>query len=166
MNYFAYGSNMLLARLRHLNRAPAARALGAAALDDHELTFDKPGRDGSGKCTVSPRPGARVWGGVFAVDSEGSRGLDRVEGLGIGYRRVEGVVRDARGEPFDVFYYEALLVEDHLLPFDWYLDLVVAGARELNLPIAYLVRLESQASRPDEDSQRAARERRALPTDA
>ncbi len=64
---FAYGSNMLVARIRE--RAPSARPLGVAELRGHELRWHKAGMDGSAKCDVvaSSDPRAVVLGVVYAL---------------------------------------------------------------------------------------------------
>ena len=46
MRYFAYGSNMSIARLSE--RAPSAEVIGVARLRSHVLRFHKVGTDGSG----------------------------------------------------------------------------------------------------------------------
>jgi hypothetical protein len=47
-------------------------------------------------------------------------------------------------------------LDDTLRPFDWYRDLVVAGARLLGFPPAYVVRVEIVAVEADPDDARAA----------
>jgi len=46
--YFAYGSNMLSARLQE--RAPSATAIAIGKISGHRLCWHKRSRDGSGKC--------------------------------------------------------------------------------------------------------------------
>jgi gamma-glutamylcyclotransferase len=57
---FAYGSNMLSARLRE--RVPSARPAGTACLPGFSLRWHKVSVDGSGKCNVVEvaTPGACV----------------------------------------------------------------------------------------------------------
>ena len=64
---FAYGSNMLLARIRE--RVPSARPLGVAVLRGHRLFWHKAGRDGSGKCDVveSNDTDAAVFGVLYEI---------------------------------------------------------------------------------------------------
>ena len=50
MLYFAYGSNMLTARLRE--RMPSCKPLGIAKLPGHALRFHKRSKDQSGKCNA------------------------------------------------------------------------------------------------------------------
>jgi cation transport regulator ChaC len=86
-HYFAYGSNMLVERLRAANRAPSARPVSHARLDGWRLRFDKRSTDGSGKCHLEPQPGACVHGVVYRLDENDFRTLDQAEGVGSGYER-------------------------------------------------------------------------------
>ena len=48
---FAYGSNMLSARMRSPERVPSARPMGVGYITGHRMTFNKVSwKDGSGKC--------------------------------------------------------------------------------------------------------------------
>src|SRR5450631_1314447 len=97
VRYFAYGSNMLTARLRE--RAPSATAIGIGQLEGHALRWDKHSwRDGSGKCDAE-FTGQRsdvVWGAVFELAPEDKPALDQAEGLGNGYmERVVNILTEA-----------------------------------------------------------------------
>jgi gamma-glutamylcyclotransferase len=50
--YFAFGSNMLLERIK--KRVPSARALGIATLGGYALRFNKLSKDGSAKANIVP----------------------------------------------------------------------------------------------------------------
>ena len=50
VRYFAYGSNLVMARLRA--RVPVFGLIGPARLPAMRLTFDKRGSDGSGKANL------------------------------------------------------------------------------------------------------------------
>ena len=160
MKYFAYGSNLLAARL--CRRVPGAVALGRAFLAGHERRFHKRGRDGSGKCSVLPA-GSGLWGAVFELPRAGKRMLDRIEGVGSGYREIAVRVR-VGNDWIGAFSYRAEEghIDDSLVPFGWYKDLVVAGARERRLPAAEIALLNAVPAAPDPDADRARRERRAL----
>jgi gamma-glutamylcyclotransferase len=135
--YFAYGSNMLTRRLRE--RAPSARVVGPAVLRDHELHIHKKARDGSAKCNVVPHPGAVVHGVLFELDDDDWAALDRAESRGAGYERV---AIDLDGRIADLYVAQPGYIDEALLPFSWYLDFVVAGAREHGLPEEYVARIE------------------------
>jgi len=143
--YFAYGSNMLTSRLRE--RAPSARVVGRADLLDHELRVHKRARDGSAKCNVVPCRGAVVHGVLFALDDdEDWVTLDRAEGCGAGYERATLVIA---GQSAQLYIAQSEYIDESLLPFTWYLDLVVGGAREHGLPPDYIARLEGHAATCD-----------------
>lgn len=153
---FAYGSNMLRARL--LARTPGAVKVGTATLIGHELRWHKRGQDGSGKCdvVVSRVPGACVHGVVWQIPHAEKPWLDAAEGLGEGYDedRVEVVLADSL---VACRVYRATLIEPGLRPFEWYRALVTAGAREQGLPEDYIDRLQAVDAQFDEDRDRYAR---------
>ncbi len=136
--YFAYGSNMSSARLRA--RIPGASSLGRAWLADRQLVFNKPSADGSGKANLSCQPGARSWGVVYRLAPADWTRLDDYEP---GYARVTcRVVRDG-GRRLTAQTYVFESTGGEIQPFDWYLALLLAGAREHDLPRAYVETLRA-----------------------
>jgi gamma-glutamylcyclotransferase len=142
--YFAYGSNMSLARLRA--RIPEAQSLGAARLPGHGLRIDKLGRDRSAKANLVIAAGEEVWGVLYRMPHEGFARLDRHEG---GYVRFEADVEDAAGALRRALSYRSERRADDPRPFAWYRAHMLAGAREHGLPEAWIQRLEAIAVRPD-----------------
>jgi hypothetical protein len=67
MIYFAYGSNMLTARL--VRRCPGAKEMRSAQLAGYRLRFDKRSRDGSGKGTIHSTSSQhdKIYGVLFDV---------------------------------------------------------------------------------------------------
>jgi len=155
--YFAYGSNLHPARLAA--RLASPRLLGATRLDDHVLRFHKRGRDGSGKCSIEPGSGC-VHGALYALAPSDKGTLDRIEGVGAGYAST--LVELPGKGAVSTYVAMADAIDDSLLPFDWYLDLVLAGARFQRFPEAYLRALCSIATRPDPDEARAQEHARLL----
>ena len=156
--YFAYGSNMLTRRLRAADRAPSAQAVEVAGLCAHRLTFDKlSNTDGSGKCDAERTGQASDWvhGVVYEIAEHDQAALDRVEGVGYGYRRaiVEVVTRSG---PLTCRSYLATMKQPGLRPYHWYKALVVAGAIEHALPTRYVDWLSNIASTEDPDAVRRA----------
>ena len=151
---FAYGSNLLTRRI--LQRVPSARVVCVATLAAHRLCWHKRGRDGSGKCDVLPTgdPLDRVIGVIYGMALADKALLDRVEGLGEGYREKEVLLATAAG-PMRAWTYCATEIDASLAPFTWYKALVVAGAREHGFPPAYLAELEAIPACTDADSARA-----------
>lgn len=164
MRYFAYGSNLLLARLRE--RSPSTKRIARARLPAHRLCWHKRGTlDGSGKCDAWLTGHAKdtVWGALFEIaDTERAR-LDTAEGLGLGYRATLVQV-ETTGGVRTAFVYVATpdAVDDTLAPFDWYRDLVVAGARESTLPARYISTLAAVPAIVDPDTDRAHCHRRLI----
>lgn len=159
LNYFAYGSNMSLRRLRA--RVPAAQALGRGILHGHELRFHKRGRDGSGKCDAFEveNTRARVIGALFSIPQEGKAALDLVEGLGAGYeeKQVSILVGDGDQQHEAVTYY-ATDIHSDLLPYCWYRQHVLTGAREFELPPHYVEVIANTPYTADPDAGRRLRE--------
>lgn len=154
---FAYGSNMLTRRLRA--RVPSALSVVPAELRGYRMAFHKRGMDGSGKANIQRTgdPTDRVHGVVFRLDVAELPLLDAVE---IGYRRHEVHVIARSGHTLDAVCYQALdgFIQPDLRPFDWYRDLVAAGAREHRLPPHHVLWIECQEVRSDPDAARRARE--------
>lgn len=153
---------MLAARLRA--RCPSARVIGTAEAAGFDIAFDKAGQDGSGKATLVAAAGQAVPGALFHLDDADLTILDRIEGLGRGYDRHAIRLRQA-GQPAEALTYIA--PPGHrdagLLPFDWYLGLVLAGAHERALPPGWILRLRAVAAIPDPEADRPRRvEARAL----
>lgn len=163
--YFAYGSNLLLARLRQGDRAPSARRVGIGAIDRYSLRFHKVGADGSGKCDAfaTGLEEDSLHGCLYEIEPQEWRALDRVEGAGYVRKAIE--VRWQGGVVTAQTYIARERHRDaSLLPFDWYLELVLAGARESGLPPTQIERLEAIRFSRDPDRARYTKHRALLAT--
>jgi predicted nucleotidyltransferase len=164
MKYFAYGSNMLTARLR--SRAPSCSVVTVASLPGHSLRWHKKSKDCSGKCDAyaTDNLGDVVWGVVFEIDRRDKPCLDQAEGCGNGYWEQDIKVLDSRGHELDAFTYmaEENAVEPTRRPYSWYRDIVLAGAREHQLPRDYIEAIARVSATEDQDRIRDAWERRVL----
>ena len=156
--YLGYGSNMLAARLER--RLGSCERLGAASLPGFALRFHKRGGDGSGKCDAlaTGEPDDRLWGALFRLGDEQLATLDRIEGPGYARATVE-VGLAGRVVAADLYVARPEALAPGLPPFDWYKELVLAGALELALPREYICAIEAVRSVPDPDPERAARNR-------
>ncbi|TGD74339.1 gamma-glutamylcyclotransferase [Mangrovimicrobium sediminis] len=157
--YFAYGSNMSLARL--CARVPGALPLGQRRLSGYTLRFHKRGTDGSAKCDAffTGSENDAVLGMLYAVHLSGKAVLDEIEGLERGYDEKQVELSCSRGTRCAASTYVATAIDPTLLPFDWYLQHVLAGARDAALPADYVRRaIESVAVVSDPDVQRGALE--------
>jgi gamma-glutamylcyclotransferase len=143
--YFAYGSNMLLERLRR--RCPSAKTIGVSTLNGYTLEFSKPSKDGSGKATIvkSEATGARVVGVIFEVGTSELEELDHAEGYGNGYERNSSLLvkKLTDGTPTITTSYFATKFDRCLKPYDWYWALVMAGATQQGLPRDWIAMLEA-----------------------
>lgn len=155
MKYFAYGSNMSLTRLQQ--RVPSAKRLDTVTLQNHQLRFHMSSHDGSGKCNAyqTNNENHKVIGALFEIDINEKDVLDRAESLGFGYGEKFVCVQSESGEVFEALTYYALKLDHTLKPYSWYLNHVIVGARETQLPTEYLEIIETTESIEDLDEQRA-----------
>lgn len=156
MKYFAYGSNMSLKRLKQ--RIPSAQRLGLYQLPAHQLKFHKKGQDGSAKCDAqhTGNPDDIVFGALFDIDQNDKPTLDRIEGVGRGYEIKEVIVTNTSGQQTTAYTYIATLITTDLLPFSWYLNHVLIGAKEVSIPPDYLTSIANTPAIDDHNTQREA----------
>jgi gamma-glutamylcyclotransferase len=163
MHYFAYGSNLHPQRLSaRLGECPL---VGPAVLTGYRLAFHKRGRDESAKCDIvaTGKSVDAVFGAVFRLASEQVSLLDEFEGAG--YRRETLAVRiDGMEGTLTAVAYQAHAeyVDVRLRPFEWYRDLVLAGAHHHGFPEAYIAAINSIPAVPDPDPERDRRNRDVL----
>jgi hypothetical protein len=144
--HFGYGSNMCDPWLEH--DAPTARAANSAYLDEHALTFDKESvRDHSAKANVVASVGARIWGVLFNVEPIDLPQLNTKEG---GYRAIAVDVALVDGTKKPAWTLVAREAQSALKPWEWYVRLIVTGARHHGLPSAYVGELEATRTKAQE----------------
>jgi AIG2 family protein len=157
--YFAYGSNMLTERLSE--RCKSAKAIGVAIVFGYRLEFSKRSRDGSGKATIvrSNKSEEHVFGVVFEVAISERAALDNVEGVGSGYKRIDNLLARFQqgGEIMRGATYVATDVDQTLQPYDWYHALVIAGAKQHDLPADWIAAIERVVGVPDPNPKRPSR---------
>ncbi|CAM3621536.1 gamma-glutamylcyclotransferase family protein [Parendozoicomonas haliclonae] len=138
MYYFAYGSNMSLARLRA--RIPSAEPLGHHQLAQHDLRFHKVGQDGSGKCDAcfTGNPSDIIHGVLFRISPHDKQTLDEIEGVGRGYEDQLIEVSNPSGITTSAHTYIATHTSALIKPFSWYVNHVLIGALEQRLPSSYV----------------------------
>jgi gamma-glutamylcyclotransferase len=155
--YFAYGSNMSVRRL--VARVPSARVVATGFVSGCRLVFDKASKDGSGKCDCESTgvAGDRVYGVIFGVVLHERVVLDRFEGTGAGYEP-KTVKVDTIGGALDALTYVATNKRFGLMPYHWYKQHVLIGAREADLPADYIRAIEAVASADDPEYVRAEKE--------
>jgi gamma-glutamyl AIG2-like cyclotransferase len=128
--HFAYGSNMSRALMRR--RCPGAHAVGPARLDGWRFIISR-----DGYASVRPAPGAAVHGVLWRLLPRDLAALNAYESLdsGLYARRVLPVRIGARRQPALVYVAPG---RGDGRPRPGYQELVVAAAREWNLPDDYL----------------------------
>jgi cation transport regulator ChaC len=128
--HFAYGSNMSRALMRR--RCPEARAHGPARLDGWRFVIMR-----EGYASIVPEPGATVHGVVWSLTPRDLAALNAYESLHrrLYVRRVLPVVTDGRRRSALVYVAPGRVPGR---PQPGYQELVVAAAREWNLPEGYV----------------------------
>jgi len=142
--YFAYGSNMKTDRMTR--RVPSAKPLGYAKLMDKKLVFNKISSDGSGKTNIVDAKNGVVLGVLFEIDEEEIVKLDDIEK---GYEKQDITVLGNDDKPLRAFTYVSTQTKDGLKPYDWYLNFLIEGADENELPKGYVDSLRMFESVPD-----------------
>jgi gamma-glutamylcyclotransferase len=159
--YFAYGSNMSSRRLTAPDRAPSATRVAVGYVPGRRLTLDKfSARDRSGKCDceATGNPADRVYGVVYRIAASERAALDEAEGLHRGYR--DEMLAVVAGEvTYRALGYVATDKRPDLPVFDWYLEHVLAGAAENELPPGYVEAIRRIPTVVDGNRGRAADER-------
>lgn len=132
-------------------RCKTARIVGPGVLRKYRTCFGKAGRDGSGKASLVKAFDATAQGVLYSIEPMDAFILDAVEGSG--YDRLDGCSVETRdGEMHTSFSYIAVSPKSDLIPLDWYMALVLAGAKEHDLPSSDLFRYPAQTD-PDEKRQ-------------
>jgi gamma-glutamylcyclotransferase len=160
VNYFAYGSNLLGARLAA--RVPIGAEHGVLRLTGWSLRWHKRGRDGSAKCDLveTGRDDDVAWGFIYQLNRAAASELDRIEGVGSGYAVRELAIADRFSAR--LYVAEAAYIDPARLPYAWYRDLVVAGARSRGFPEDYVAALARVPAHEDPDLDRARRHQALL----
>ena len=152
LHYLAYGSNLHPYRL--IQRVPNARLVTTTRLDGHQVSFSKRSHDGSSKCDLAKtgRADSAAHVAIYAIPITEKHLLDSAEGLGKGYDQTQCQVT-VGDVTFDAFTYIAAAthIADDLLPYDWYMSMVVEGARYHTFPYDYVRGFELQPCLPDPD---------------
>lgn len=159
LNYFAYGSNMSVRRLK--SRTPGAIPKGTFILPKHDLRFHKSSNtDGSAKCDAFYTGHAKhkIFGVLFQLNKKEKPVLDKIEGLGKGYEEKEVTIHTPDGKNEKAFTYYATAIDEKIKPFSWYVHHVLKGAAEAEFPEDYLVKIRNTPSLKDPSTTRKLRE--------
>lgn len=171
MKFFAYDDKMFSPLLHSILQE--ATCLGIAKVAGYKLYFHNRGsQDPSGKCNlVRVRDSQEsVYGVLYEVVAREKHLLDRAGALGYGNQeitlKVEPLMpgREIDNNPCFAFTYVAHKenVFQDLVPFSWYKELVLSGAKEHRLPEIYLHYLKQIASTQDPNVAREFKNKRFL----
>ncbi|MBN3305513.1 GGCT glutamylcyclotransferase, partial [Amia calva] len=143
--YFAYGSNLLKERLRLKN--PSAQLHCTGRVQDYMLNFgtcggNKNNRWHGGVATIEESQGHEVWGVVWKMSHQNLHSLDEQEGISLGiykpiYVRVETEDEELLCRSYQMNNFLASLTSPQ------YKEVVCSGARQNNLPLEYIKKLEA-----------------------
>lgn len=146
VHYFAFGSNMNIARLLTQRLAPQGvkvEGIMQGCLHDYELVFDKVARafGDTGVANIRPKMGGKVYGTLNAIESRGLDILDHYEGVATNmYQRIEIAVALPGGGTVNAIAYQAQPPFDpSARPCREYLNHLLAG--EHHLPPHYVEQL-------------------------
>lgn len=150
--YFAYGSNLMAARI-HINNPTAVR-VSKAKLVDYRLDFGYWSQRWKGAAaTVVPDEGKYVWGAVWQLDRSDMENLDRQEGVSSNvYFPFEVEVETPDEQKLLCRCYQLCdtptklnpgqPVPEDRLPSELYLSVIIKGAQETGLPDDYIKQLK------------------------
>lgn len=141
--YFAYGSN--LSRTQMKSRAVQILEERPARLENYEMVFNKKARGGSAMANIRPASGKIVHGVLYKIPEPALKNLDRYEGAPQHYRRIEVSAMDAGGSKVNAQAYIATKVENGLRPAPHYLQGILNGAAEHQLPAEYIAAIKAAA---------------------
>ena len=151
--YFTFGSNMNSKQIAA--RCTKPLKITTARLPNHELGFFGYFRTWDGaQETVIPSPGRDVWGVVYQLSSRDSDRLDvwqdaRMDGNGA-YFHYPARVIDAEEQLHTVLLYKKDILGEPTKPSREYLDFIIRGAVENDLPSDYVAALQSMESKQAE----------------
>lgn len=134
MLHFAYGSNMHRAVMRR--HAPDAEPIGPAALADHRFVITA-----DGYASVAPARRRTVHGVLWRITPRDRATLDMWENIAAGLYRAETVPVRAAGRGRPALLYVARPSRPGRRPKAGYMELVIAAARQWNLPQGYIASL-------------------------
>ncbi|WP_111748001.1 gamma-glutamylcyclotransferase family protein [Salinisphaera orenii] len=161
MNYFAYGSNMCTRRLAA--RVSSARPLGPATLAGHIFGLDLMSSDGSAKCNIAAtgRRDDVVHGVCFEIDASQLEYLHAAEGPAYEFVWLDVL---CGGSTINAAVYRGLTEyrDTTRQPYQWYLDYVLAGAREHRLSGEWIDSLAAYPATIDPDAERRQSNHNAL----
>lgn len=153
---FSYASNLHPGRLK--SRLGKVERIGLAKVAGYRLDICVKGGDKSAKATLIETGNTQdeVWGILTSHTAEQIHHLDKLEGTGFNYERVALSVEKESGSKVKAWAYvgKSEYFDKTLKPFEWYLQYIRQGAKEIGLPPAYRMRFDEFRAMPDHDVER------------
>ncbi|MGC8776072.1 MAG: gamma-glutamylcyclotransferase family protein [Minisyncoccia bacterium] len=136
MYYFAYGSNMNHKQMAE--RCKNAKFICRAYLKDYQFIYDGYSKKWKGAVgNIIKRKGSKVWGGIFEINDEDLKTLDKYEGSPSVYGKQIVVVKDDNNKEYELFVYLKNMLNIGK-PSENYKNVVIQGAKDCNLPDDYI----------------------------
>ena len=134
--YLAYGSNLNLSQMRR--RCPNAKKAGSFLLKGYELEFRY-------YLTIKKSRDGEVPSGIFEIDEDDERSLDRYEGYPTHYRK-EYLEVELNGEPIKALVYVMNEeVRGIMVPDMFYVETCLQGYRDFGFDSGYLFKAYKEA---------------------
>lgn len=149
--YFAYGFNLNVEKMSQKCTKPCI--LGVARLADHKIGFYEHSVVWDGAVeTLIPDTQSEVWGVLYQLESYAWEQLDnaedaRLDGTGEYFHYPIEVLDDQNNIRHASMYKKARLGEPKQ-PSTEYLDIIIQGAKEHQLPEDYITTLQNITSKP------------------
>lgn len=134
--YFAYGSNMNLKQMEE--RCPNAKFVTVGKLKGHKFVYDGFSKRRNGPvANIVESNDDYVLGGIFLVDEQDGKNLDKFEGYPKAYDKKFCKVEGEDGLIYNVFVYFRKPLQIGI-PQEDYKNIVIQGARDIGLPQEYI----------------------------
>ena len=138
-----------MSRRRIQRRLPSSEFYTTGKLAQYSLQFDKRGQDGSAKCNIvnTQSESDAVFGVIYRIRKDDFPLLESIEGPGYVATGVE--VNTQKNKILSVITFSAIDIDSTLRPFAWYLQHVLTGAQEHQLPVDYIDMIRNVATDSD-----------------
>ena len=142
MIYFAYCTLLDVAEMRKY--IPAAIPKGTGRVTGWQVCFSSYGPDPTkGGCDLKKVEGEELFGLLYEMTAEEFDAFDKIAGVDLGYyRRFEVLVETADGSEVAAWTYVVPEVGGPFSPAAAYTRPILVGARALQLPADYIIKLE------------------------
>lgn len=149
--YFAYGSNLDLARIK--SRCPDSSFREVALLEGYQLCFPLLS-EGSGVASIRSFANSIIYGAIYNVSHDDIAKLNTYEGYEINgtqnvYNQIRLRVRTLSGEEVECLSYVAICDHaDYNVPTEQYLGYIVGGLKRLTqfgVPTDYIEKVANAA---------------------